>query len=148
VKKNLLFLSAIVGIVFTATLSSCSKKGIKDPVTLDKATGKWSINSIRYQVYTGSSTPKDSTVPWHPNPENYVIFDGVANFQYAFNSPNTVNGNYSFIGQDSISISMEAEATRWKILLLTPTNFNIERTAGNLHDFPGATVVTYQSFVR
>lgn len=146
-KKNLLIKTTTVLFAFAVSLSSC-KKGIQKAVTLDKAAGKWSINAIRYQVYEGSTTPKDSTVPWVPNPENYVIFDGVANFQYAFNSPQTINGNYSFISADSISISMDAETTRWKILLLTPTNFNIERTSGNLHDFPGATVVTYQSFVR
>ncbi|MBL0355466.1 MAG: hypothetical protein IPP72_00600 [Chitinophagaceae bacterium] len=139
---------AVLAIVFAATLSSCSKKGIKDPVTLDKAAGKWSINAIRHQIYTGSSTPEDSTVPWRPNPENFVIFDGVSAFQYAFNGSSTINGIYSFIGQDSISINLDGENNRWKILLLTPTNFNIERTSDNLHDFPGATVVTYQSFVR
>lgn len=146
-KKHLLLQTAVLTIVFAAALSSC-KKGIKDAVTLDRAAGKWSINSIRYQVYTGSPTPQDSTVPWRPNPENFVHFDGVSAFQYAYNGSATINGTYSFIGQDSISIALNGENNRWKILLLTPTNFNIERTSNNLHDFPGATVVTYQSFVR
>lgn len=146
-KKSLLITTAILGFVFSATITSC-KKGIKDPVTLDKAAGKWSINAIRYQIYNNSTTPQDSTVPWRPIPENYVIFDGAANFQYCFNSSSVTNGNYAFVGSDSISINMDGEATRWQILLLTATNFNIARTSNNLHDFPGARVVTYQSFVR
>lgn len=146
-KKNLLIRPALLGLVFAATLTSC-KKGIKEPVTLDRAAGKWSINAIRYQVFNGSSTPQDSTVPWRPVTENAVTFDGISTFQYRFNSAGVINGTYSFLGQDSISITMDGEATRWKILLLTTTNFNIQRTSDNLHDFPGATVISYQSFVR
>ena len=131
-----------------ATLGSCSKKGIINPVTLDKASGKWSINAIRYKVYNGTPTPKDSTIPWRPNPENFVSFDGVSTLQYSFNSPVVSGGEYSFIGTDSISIKVDHEATRWKILLLTETNFNIESTSSNNTAFPGATVITFQGFVR
>lgn len=147
VKKNLLFLTAILGLVFTATFSSC-KKGINNPVSLDKASGKWSINAIRYQVYNGSTIAKDSTIPWRPNPENFVSFDGVSSLQYSFNSPAVLGGDYQFIGTDSISIRVDHETTRWKILLLTGTNFNVESTSSNNPAFPGATVVTFQGFVR
>ncbi len=147
-KKNLLSLTAILAIVFSAIFSGCAKKGITDPVALDKASGKWSINAIRYQVYNGSPTPKDSTIPWRPNPENFVSFDGVSSLQYSFNSPTVLGGEYSFIGNDSISIRVDHTTTRWKILLLTNTNFNIESTSSNNPDFPGATVVTFQGFVR
>ncbi len=128
-------------------LAGC-KKGIKDPVTLDKAAGKWSINAIRYQIYNGTPTPQDSTVPWRPNPENFVSFDGVSNLQYKYNSSPVYNGSYAFIREDSIILTMDGETTRWKVLLLTPTNFNIQRTSDHLHDFPGRTVTMYQSFVR
>ncbi len=147
-KKNLLSLSAVIVLAIAVSFSSC-KKGIKDPVTLDKAAGKWSINAIRYQVFAGgSSNPQDSTVPWRPNPENYVTFDGTSTFRYAFNNSGTISGQYAFVGSDSMSITMDGATSRWKILLLTPTNFNIEQTSDNVHDFPGATVITYQSFVR
>ncbi len=140
-------LPGLLCMVLAFQVSSC-KKGIKDPVTLDKAAGKWSINAIRYQIYNGAATPQDSTVPWRPNPENFVSFDGVSNLQYRFNNSPLYSGTYSFIREDSIIMNMDGETTRWKILLLTPTNFNIERTSNNLHDFPGKRVTTYQSFVR
>lgn len=147
-KKTLLLLTAILVIVFTAAISGCAKKGIVDPVTLDKASGKWSINAVRYQVYNGSTTPKDSTIPWRPNPENFVLFDGISSMQYCFNSRSVSDGEYSFIGSDSILLRMDHQTTRWKILLLTGTNFNIQSTSSNNPAFPGATVVTFQGFVR
>lgn len=147
-KKNLLLLTAILAIVASVIFPGCVKKGIENPITLDKASGKWSINAVRYKVYNGSPTPKDSTIPWRPNPENFVSFDGVSSLQYSFNSPAILSGDYSFIGEDSISIRMDHTTTRWKILLLTGSNFNIESTSSNNPEFPGATVVTYQGFVR
>ncbi len=146
-KKKLLLLTAILGIALVAGLGSCSKKGITDPVTLDKAAGKWSINAVRYQISNGSAT-KDSTIPWRPAPENFVSFDGVASMQYCFNNSGVMNGEYTLVGNDSISLRVDHQTTRWKILLLTGTNFNIESTSSNSTDFPGATVKTYQSFVR
>ncbi len=148
-KKNLLVFSTITGFVLLVVFASC-KKGVKEPITLDRAAGKWSINAIRYQAYyNGSNTPADSTVPWRPVVENYVSFDGMTSFQYCFNTSYSTNGNYSFMGQDSISITMNEVTTKWKILLLTSTNFNIERELDNIHDFPGAEkVVMFQAFVR
>lgn len=141
--KTILSIVCLVLIV-----SSCTKKGISDPVTLDKAAGKWSINAIRYQISNGSPSHQDSTVPWRPDPENFVTFDGVAALQYSFNSPNVLGGDYNFIGNDSISITINHQTTRWKILLLTGTNFNIENTSTNNPSFPGATVKTFQGFVK
>lgn len=147
-KKNLLFLSILLGIGFIIITSSC-KKGITDPITLDKAAGKWSINAIRYKIYNGTTTPKDSTIPWRPTPENFVTFDGTSNLQYCFNSTAVTGGNYSFVGSDSIDIHLGGHDTqRWKILLLTETNFNVERTSTDNNAFPDATVVTFQGFVR
>jgi hypothetical protein len=148
VKKNLLTLTAILATVFSLVFSGCAKKGIQDPVTLDKASGKWTIHAIRYRIFDGPTTSKDSTIPWRPIPENFVSFDGVSSLQYCFNSTGVLGGDYSFIGSDSISIRVDHKTTRWKILLLTGTNFNIESTSANNPDFPGATVVTYQGFIR
>jgi hypothetical protein len=148
VKKNLRLLHILPASFFLLTIFGCAKPGIKDPVTLDKAAGKWSINAIRYKIYYGTPEAKDSTIPWKPVLENYVSFDGASHLEYCFNSPVATGGEYSFIGKDSIDMKIGSEVNRWKILLLTGTNFNIERTSTNNTSFPGATVVTYQGFVR
>jgi len=148
VKKNLLFLPIISGIIFAATIPGC-KKGIENPVTLDKAAGKWSINAVRYKIYNGTQTPIDSTIPWRPVTENFVSFDGVSSLEYCFNSATSNEGTYSFSGTDSIDLRVAGHAPqRWRVLLLTETNFNIETTSTDNTSFPGATVVTFQGFVR
>lgn len=147
-KKHLHFLHILLGFIFLLTITSCFKKGIKDAVTLDQAAGKWSINAIRYKIYYGTPEAKDSTVPWKPVIENYVSFDGVSHLEYCFNSRSATDGEYSFVGNDSIDIKVGNDINRWKIQLLTNTNFNIERTYVDNTKFPGATVVTYQGFVR
>jgi hypothetical protein len=154
-----------MGACIIAITGSC-KKGIKDAITLDRAAGTWSVNAIRYNISYGGLTSRDSTVPWRPTPNNYVTFDGVQNVQYAFNQTNNFSGKYTLLGADSILLSfttdnnrfsetdsvtmaiLGGEKSRWKILLLTPTNFNIQKTSTNNKSFPGATVVTYQGFVR
>lgn len=145
--KKFLPFPIIAGIIFLCAFASC-KKGVTQAVTLDKAAGKWSINAIRYKIYNGTSTPKDSTIPWRPAPENFVSFDGKSNLQYCFNSPTSNAGDYAFVGSDSIDIHVDHETKRWKVLLLTETNFNIETRSSDNSDFPGATVVTFQGFVR
>jgi hypothetical protein len=148
VKKNLHLVHILLGAIFLLTITSCFKKGIKDAVTLDQAAGKWSINAIRYQIYYGTPVPKDSTVPWRPVVENFVSFDGISRLEYCFNSSSATGGEYAFVGSDSIDIKVGNDINRWKIDLLTNTNFNIERTSTDNNAFPGATVVTYQGFVR
>ena len=147
-KKNLHFVYILLGSIFLLTIPSCVKKGIKDAVTLDKAAGKWSINAIRYKIYYGTADSKDSTVPWKPVVENYVSFDGISRLEYCFNSSAATGGEYSFLGADSIDIKVGTDINRWKILLLTNTNFNIQRTDTDNTKVPGATVITYQGFVR
>lgn len=137
-----------MGSIFLLTISSCVKKGIKEAVTLDQAVGKWSINAIRYKIYYGTPEAKDSTVPWRPVVENYISFDGISRLEYCFNSAAATGGEYSFVGADSIDIKVGTDINRWKILLLTNTNFNIQRTYIDNTKFPGATVITYQGFVR
>lgn len=147
-KRNLLPLTILLVIIVSASIYSC-KKGIKDPVTLDQAAGNWNIHAIRYNIYYGTPDPVDSTIPRIPNTKRFVTFDGVSQIQYCFNSVTSFSGDYNFIGKDSIQISMNGETLRWKIMLLTSTNFNIERTLTDKSAFPGATnVVMYQGFVR
>ena len=146
-KKNLHLIHILLSFFFVLAIASC-KKGIKEAVTLDKAAGKWSINAVRYQAFYGTSEAKDSTVPWKPVVENYVDFDGVSHLEYCFNSSSATGGEYAFVGHDSIDIKVGSETGRWKIDLLTGTNFNIEKTSTNHTSFPGATVITYQGFVR
>jgi hypothetical protein len=146
VKKNLpTYLSLIVLCIFTAI--SC-KKGIKDPVVLDKAAGKWSINAIRMQIFNGSTLISDSTYPWRPIRENYAMFDGISRVEYCFNSATSTTGDYLLMDNDSMKLQVGGDNRRWKVLLLTPTNFNIETTSTDNNIFPGATVKTFQSFVR
>ena len=147
-KKHLHLVHILLGSIFLLTISSCVKKGIKDAVTLDQAAGKWSINAIRYKISYGTAQAKDSTVPWRPVIENYVSFDGVSRLEYCFNSSSATGGSYSFVGKDSIDIKVGNDTNRWKINLLTNTNFNIQRTYIDNTKFPGATVINYQGFVR
>ena len=147
VKKYLHLVYLLLCSLLLLTNFSC-RKGVKEAITLDKAAGKWSINAIRYRIYYGTPEPKDSTVPWKPVVENFVSFDGVSHFQYCYNSSATTGGEYAFVGSDSIDIKIGTEINRWKIQLLTSTNFNIERTSSDNNSFPGATVITYQGFVR
>jgi hypothetical protein len=147
--KRHLHLLAILGLTLVSISNINCKKGITDPVTLDKAAGKWSINAIRMKVFYGSVLAKDSTIPWTPIVENYVDFDGVSNFKYCFNSTNSKTGQYKLYQSDSVSLKfLDSNEEMWKILLLTGTNFNIEKTSTNNTSFPGATVITYQGFVR
>lgn len=147
-KRNLLPLTVLLGIIVSASVCSC-KKGIKDPVTLDNAAGHWDIHGVRYNIYYGTPEPVDSTVPWVNDTKRFVTFDGLSQIQYCFNTNTASNGEYTFMGKDSIAISLNGETLKWKIMLLTPTNFNIERTLTNKSAFPGATeVVMYQGFVR
>jgi len=147
VKKHLHLEHILLVAILLLTITSC-KKGIKQAVTLDRAAGKWSINAVRYKISYGTSNGKDSTVPWKPVVENYVSFDGVSHLEYCFNTSSASGGEYGFVSTDSIDIKIGNDKNRWKIDLLTNTNFNIERTSTDNNAFPGATVVTYQGFVR
>ena len=146
-KRNLPVIYSLFGLLSIILFTRC-KKGIKDPVTLDKASGKWSINAIRMQAFNGTTLLRDSTIPWRPIVENYVSFDGISNVSYCFNSSTSTPGEYKLLPNDSIMLSVGNDNRRWKILLLTATNFNIETTDVDNSAFPGATVVTSQGFVR
>ena len=145
-KKNILFY--LLGGFFLTAFSGCAKPGIKEPVTLDKAAGKWFIKSVRIQVFNGSILTKDSLVPKKSGTGSYVTFDGISKIDYCFNTTTAKEGNYAFLGTDSISLKIADDNRRWKILLLTGTNFNIQTSATNNNSFPGATVITYQGLER
>ncbi|MFT3681319.1 MAG: hypothetical protein QM791_13665 [Ferruginibacter sp.] len=159
--------SLLLSVCLLVALMTGCKKGVKDPVTLDKAAGTWSINSIRFNASYGAGATKDSTVPWKPVIGNNVTFDGVSKFDYSFNVDYKSFGTYSLDAlSDSMTITFGrdnnrldgidylvkafgGETTRWKILLLTSTNFNIAKTVNSHNAFPGASsVVIYQSYVR
>jgi len=146
--KKLLLIPYIVSILLVTFINTGCKKGIKDPVTLDKAAGKWSINAIRMQVLNGSTIIKDSTIPWRPVVENFVTFNGISTLNYNFNQATTSSGNYTLYKYDSIRIQIGSDNRKWKILLLTTTNFNIETTSTDNNAYPGSKVVTFQGFVR
>ncbi len=148
-------------------LAGCKKLiGVKEPVNLDKVNGTWSINAVRFNAFYGGEVSKDSTIPWKPIIGNNVKFDGVSNMEYCFNLPYKNYGTYKLEPGDSITISFikdnnrlegidywvkafGGETTKWKIRLLTATNFNIEKTVDSHIAFPGASsVIMYQNFVR
>lgn len=146
-KKNLPLITLLVAFISFASTNGC-KKGVKDAVTLDKAAGKWIIHGIRMKIFYGTTLAKDSTVPWRPVVENFVNFDGVNSLRYCYNSENVLPGQYNFFSQDSIAMLVGDDSQKWKIQLLTATNFNIETTTTNNNEFPGATVVIYKGFIR
>ena len=147
-KRRLHLLVLCTLFILPLLITSCSKEGIKNPVNTDKAAGKWSFNAIRMKVYYGGRLYKDSTLPWQPVVENFIDFDGSSNVSYCFNSSEISSGRYAILPGDMLNMKIDGEDNDWKILLLTPTNFNIVRTVTNHNDFPGATVDLYHCFVR
>ncbi len=88
---------------------------------------------------------KDSTLPYTPQPSNYINFNANGTLEYKFNSPTLQTGTYEFIGMDSIYAKIGGTQYRWQNLLLTTEIFNVKYTNGNA---PGTTIHTYQSFAR
>jgi len=146
VKKNIL--TYILGGFFLQIFAGCVKPGIKAPVTLDKAAGRWYINAIRIQVLYGGILSKDSLVPRNASTVNLIDFDGVSKIEYRFNTTVAKEGSYSFFGLDSIAIKLIDDDRKWKVLLLTGTNFNIQTSTTDNNSFPGATVITFRGLER
>lgn len=151
--------------LITATVGCKKITGIKDPVTLDEASGAWSINAVWFNASYGSGASKDSLIPWKPIIGNNVSFDGISKMEYCFNRSYKSFGNYKLENSDSLTVTFTennrvedldylvkifgSATSKWKIRLLTPTNFNIEKTVDSHTAFPGATSVKiYQNFVR
>lgn len=160
------FLIIITGCFFITATVGCKKiTGIKDPVTLDEASGTWSINAVWFNASYGSGATRDSLIPWKPILGNWVTFDGISKMEYCFNRSYKSFGSYKLENSDSMTVTFTennrvedidylvkifgGETSKWKIRLLTPTNFNIEKTVESHSAFPGATTVKiYQNFVR
>ncbi len=80
-------------------------------------------------------------------PENYVSFAAGGNFEYRFNNPAADVGTYQFVGTDSVVSNVTSKVYRWKMLTLTDVLFTVMNTSTN-PAYPGATVETYQTFVK
>lgn len=137
------------GLFFLTALNiSCSKT--KDTVAKPKeqqVIGKWNINRVQLRLYYGGVFSKDTIIKQTPMPENFVKFEAPANFEYRFNKNTSDTGTYSFIGADSVISNVTSKVYRWKILTLTDVLFTVMNTSTD-PAYPGATVETYQTFVR
>jgi hypothetical protein len=128
--------------------SSCSKKS--DSTTEPKEqliVRKWSINRIQLRLYYNGVFSKDTIIPQTPMPENFVSFDATGNFEYRFNTSTSDIGTYQFVGADSVISNVTTKVYRWKMLTLTDEIFTVMNTSTS-PSFPGATVETYQTFVK
>jgi hypothetical protein len=114
-------------IVFSCFISSCTK----DNTNIDKpkeqqVIGTWSINRVQLKLYYGGVFFKDTIVTQTTYP-NYVT--------------------YQFTGADSVVSNVTSKIYRWKMLTLTDVLFTVMNTSTD-PAYPGATVETYQTFVR
>ena len=139
----------IAGLFFGCIINtSCSK--ISDSSSIPKeqlVIGKWNINRIQLKLFYGGVFAKDTIIKQTPHPENFVKFEAGGNFEYKFNTTGSDLGTYQFKGVDSV-ISVSASKTyRWKWLTITDVLFTVMNTSTD-PAFPGATVETYQTFVK
>ena len=109
--------------------------------------GKWNINRMQLKLSYGGDFVKDTIIPQMPAPENFVQFTPVANFEYRFNSTTSDIGTYQFVSPDSLISNVTSKIYRWKILTMTNQLFTVVNTSSS-PSFPGATVETYQTFVK
>ncbi len=134
-------------IVFSCFISSCTK----DNTNIDKpkeqqVIGTWSINRVQLKLYYGGVFFKDTIVAQTTYP-NYVKFESNGSFEYKFNKPAADVGTYQFTGTDSVVSNVTSKIYRWKMLTLTDVLFTVMNTSTD-PAYPGATVETYQTFVR
>ena len=155
VKPILLLMKNLISIVvlftgillFSCFISSCTKDDTNSNKPKEQqVVGTWSINRVQLKLYYGGTFLKDTIVQqsYHPN---YVKFDGNGNFEYKFNQPAADVGTYQFAGADSVISNVTSKIYRWKMLTLTDVLFTVMNTSTD-PAFPGATVETYQTFVR
>lgn len=127
---------------------SCTKT--EDTSTVPKeqlVIGKWNINRMQLRLFYGGTFLKDTIIPQTPHPENFVQFQAGGSFEYRFNTTTSDFGTYQFIGADSVISNVTTKVYRWKMLTLTNQLFTVMNTSTN-PSFPGATVETYQTFVK
>lgn len=141
-------MSAAGLIVILLLVVSCNK--IADSSTIPKdqlVIGKWNINRMQLRLYYGGVFTKDTIVQQTPLPENFVQFQAGGSFEYRFNTATSDFGTYQFVGADSLVSNVTTKTYRWKMLTLTNQLFTVVNTSTN-PAFPGATVETYQTFVK
>ena len=126
-------------------LPSCKKK--TELSNQELIAGKWKINEIRLNTFSEGILVKDSLLTANPQPENYAEFSTGESFTYCFNKPIADSGTYKFITNDSLYTSLGNELYKWKVLLLTSEILNVQNTRPYT-PLPGATLITYQTFVR
>ena len=127
---------------------SCTKT--EDTSTVPKeqlVIGKWNINRMQLRLFYGGTFLKDTIIPQTPHPENFVQFQAGGSFEYRFNTTTSDFGTYQFIGADSVISNVTTKVYRWKMLILTNQLFTVMNTSTD-PSFPGATVETYQTFVK
>ena len=149
--KNLITASVLsLGIVIlSCTISSCAKPDHSSDAPKEQLVlGTWQINRVQLRIYYNNVFQKDTIVPNHALPKNFVQFDATSNFQYCYNSATINNGTYQFKGADSVISTTPSNTYRWKMLTLTNVLFTVMNTSTNDPGFPGAKVETYQTFVR
>ncbi len=135
--------------VFSILMNSCKKvdNGGIDTPKEQQVVGTWSINRIQLRIYMGGVFIKDTIIPQTPHPTNYVKFEANGNFEYRWNTYTTNVGTYQFVGADSVVSNSAPNTYRWKMLTLTNVLFTVMNTSTD-PAYPGATVETYQTFVR
>jgi hypothetical protein len=143
-------LVAITGLILLSITTNSCKKADNGGIDIPKeqqVIGTWNINRIQLKLYNGSTFLKDTIIPQHPNPVNFVRFAGASEFEYKFN--NSLNaGTYQFQGSDSLISNVTSGIYKWKMLTLTKVLFTVMSTSTNDPAFPGLKVETYQTFVR
>ncbi|MBS1513189.1 MAG: hypothetical protein JST86_20300 [Bacteroidetes bacterium] len=147
--KNLIAASVLIATISSCLFVSCAKTDHSSDLPKEQqVVGQWSINRIQLKLFYGGVFTKDSILPQKALPKNFVQFDANSNFQYCFNSSTINNGSYQFKGSDSLISTTSAKIYRWKWLTLTDVLFTVMSTSSSDPNFPGATVETYQTFVR
>ena len=134
-------------IVLSCFISSCTKENTNiDKPKEQQVIGTWSINRVQLKLYYGGVFFKDTIVAQTTYP-NYVKFESNGSFEYKFNKPAADVGTNQFTGADSVVSNVTAKIYRWKMLTLTDVLFTVMITSTD-PAYPGATVETYQTFVR
>ncbi len=134
-------------IVFSCFISSCTKENANiDKPKEQQVIGTWSINRVQLKLYYGGVFFKDTIVAQTSYP-NFVKFESNGSFEYKFNKPAADVGTYQFTGADSVVSNVTSKIYRWKMLTLTDVLFTVMNTSTD-PAYPGATVETYQTFVR
>lgn len=148
-KKQLNLIIALSLATLLLIFGSGCKKGEANAVNPDRFGGAWEINALRFSATYPDGRIRDSIVPWTPNPKNYIAFVGANRLEYQFNQPAAIIGTYAYDGFDSLTLNLGDVPQTYRVLLLTRTNFNIERRLASHPNFPGASyVMLYQNFVR